>query len=729
MTKEQSPDLQVAMLRDHISKQGLENQKLQQQVTQLAALNRFAQEVTRYLSVDEVIGCAHRQIQSFINPDVVLSFLKQGDSLICLNPGKGIHPVEINSPIKKKVGQCLCGIVAETGNPLYSIDIHRDERCTLTECKDAGLTSFAALPLFAGMRTIGVIALASRQKRDFSEQDAFLRTLAAHVGSSLYNAELYEQVRQQADVLKEMLIQHEQMERALEQEASFRKAIVERASEGFCVCRRIKDKPFLHFSVWNDRITEITGYSMEEINRHGPGRMILRAPDGGLPQKDTIKRMLRGEECRLNEVEIIRSDGERRIVSISTAVLTSDQAVPHILAIIQDDTARAASMDALLNAKKFEAAGVMAGGIAHDFNNLLTVILGSISLVREEAGWVRSVLPLLNQAEQSCMQAKDLTMKLITFATGGTPQKRIGNIENLLRDTVKLTLAGTSFQEDVKVSKGLWAVEFDAEQITDALRHVLANAMDASKEGGRIEVQAENWEPPSLEEAKRLSLSLGKFVRVSVRDFGRGIAEEDIHRVFDPYFSTKEKGNRKGMGLGLTTTYSIMKNHGGQVVISSERGAGTTVTMCFPAKEACLETPPAPRAEHSGAKKRILVMEDEAILATLAGNMLSHLGYEPTIVTNGKETCQWYRKAIEEGAPYDAVILDLTIKGGAGAEKALQQLKEIDPGVRAIVSSGHVNAPVILEYSRYGFNARIVKPYTLVQLRETIAAVLKDKTG
>jgi PAS domain S-box-containing protein len=717
----------IPELERRLLTQARKNEQLRRQVVQLTALHRLSQEVMRHLTIRQVITAAHEQIRSILSPDWGVSYLRRGDWLIQQDPGQITYPAKIESPSEIKVGQCLCGLVVETGQPVYSADIRCDDRCTLNACKSSGITSFAGFPLFIGSRIGGVLGIASLGKRDFSELGPFLRAIAQWVGKGLYNAEIHEQTQQHADVLKEMVRQQARRESKLENEVSFRNAIIENAAEGLCVCSETGLPPHLHFSVWNDRMTEITGYGIEEINRLGWYHMISKTPERQNSLVDSIKGAFLGEKCCVDELEIVRPDGQRRIVSASSSLMKPMDGTLHVLTIVQDITARVVTMEALLKARKLEAASVFAGGIAHDFNNLLTVVLGSITLAKQEAGVMVPAGKFLSQAEKACMQAKALTSKLIAFATGGMPVKRFGSIEELLRDTVRLSLAGTSLIEEVRVSDALWEIEFDAEQLKHALANVLANAVEASDEGGRIHVWAENTLITSPDALRGTSLAPGKFVTILIRDYGRGISKENMARVFDPYFSTKEKGARKGMGLGLTATYSIVRNHGGHITMESKIGVGTAVKLYFPAREkSAINKPVRYHLKRGMQKKNILMMEDEKTLSELAGDMLTCLGYNAVLVENGREAIEKYKASLRDGRPYDAVILDLTIRGGIGARETLSQLKKMDPGICAIVSSGHVMAPEITDFSRYGFKAAVVKPYTLNQLDEVLTQVFAE---
>jgi CheY-like chemotaxis protein len=211
-------------------------------------------------------------------------------------------------------------------------------------------------------------------------------------------------------------------------------------------------------------------------------------------------------------------------------------------------------------------------------------------------------------------------------------------------------------------------------------------------------------------------LKTGKYVRISIVDQGSGITEKDLIRIFDPYFTTKTKGT----GLGLTTTYSIMKRHDGHIQVTSQLDTGTTVDLYLPATE--MEVPAETRPEpviYNG-RGRILVMDDDEMVRELLTQILTHLGYQVDEAENGETTLEKYRLAMNNGNPVDMIIMDLTIPGGMGGKETIKELKMIDTDVKAIVSSGYSNDPIMANYQDYGFVGVLNKPYNV----ETLSAAL-----
>ena len=376
----------------------------------------------------------------------------------------------------------------------------------------------------------------------------------------------------------------------------------------------------------------------------------------------------------------------------------------------------------LLNAKKLEAIGILAGGIAHDFNNLLFVILGNISMVQMK---LRDdpVSRHLAEAEKACLRAKDLTQKFITFSSGGGPLKNLVSISNMVEDALSLILSGSNLVSDIDMPADLWKADIDEDQMRQALTGIFANAKEAMPRGGALRVRAENLEIP--DKGPPYFLKHGRYVKLIIMDEGTGIPEENLDKIFNPYFSTKYRGSQKGMGFGLAITHSVIKRHNGRIKIESELGKGTRVTIVLPASTARDSLYTGPRLVSVG-RKRVLVMDDEEMLGDLAKTMIEHLGYEAGIAMNGEEALEMYAESMEEGREWDVLILDLTVKGGMGGMETLQKLQYLNPEVKAIVSSGYSSDPIMSEYSRHGFRGILTKPYALEQLKEVLGGILQD---
>ncbi len=372
-------------------------------------------------------------------------------------------------------------------------------------------------------------------------------------------------------------------------------------------------------------------------------------------------------------------------------------------------------------ADKLESLGVVAGGIAHDFNNLLTTILGNLSLVLLRPNIETEIGERLAAAKRATNRAQELALQLLTFAKGGTPVKQTVAIHQLLRDTLSLALHGSKASMQVQLPDDLWPVDIDPGQISQVLNNLAVNADQAMPAGGILRVMAENIDlaTPSVS----LGLRAGRWVKISIQDQGIGIPEEYVKKIFDPYFTTKPKGS----GLGLATAYSIIKNHGGLIGVDSNPGEGSTFTICLPASENEIHAAanaPVPMAANGSA--RILVLDDEEAICMLVTCALEPLGYEVTETNDGTDALIAYEKAMKEGRPYDLVISDLTIPGGMGGQETIKRLHRLDPDVRAIVSSGYANDPVMSQHEEYGFCGMIAKPYEIDALGRKVAEVLAE---
>ncbi|NIM18312.1 MAG: response regulator [Candidatus Aminicenantes bacterium] len=384
--------------------------------------------------------------------------------------------------------------------------------------------------------------------------------------------------------------------------------------------------------------------------------------------------------------------------------------------------------EVLLKAQKLEAIGVLAGGVAHDFNNLLAVILGNASMAKMESEPENGIVDLLNEIEKATLRAVDLTQKFLTFSSGGTPMRKPLSMKKLIDNVVSLECSGSNIVCDCSLPADLWKVDGDEGQVRQFFYNVIENAKEAMPWGGNIEIKAENikvnaGKRKGIESA--MSISPGSYVKIVIKDNGRGIPKGDLPNVFDPYYSTKQRGTAKGMGLGLTVAYSILAKHGGYLHIESECGKGTEVYVYLPAiPDKAAEKKERSRAD-TGAGKRILVMDDEEMVLNISNQMLKRLGYDVGLAKNGEEAVELYQQALISGQRFDVLILDLTVKGGMNGEDAIKQLLQIDPEVKAIVISGYATNPVMSDFESYGFKAALTKPFMWSQLKDVLKKLLE----
>ncbi|HAP66223.1 MAG TPA: hybrid sensor histidine kinase/response regulator, partial [Nitrospinae bacterium] len=306
------------------------------------------------------------------------------------------------------------------------------------------------------------------------------------------------------------------------------------------------------------------------------------------------------------------------------------------------------------------------------------------------------------------------------FAKGGTPVRKTISIIKLLRDDVEFACRGSNVKCSLNIPDDLWPVDIDEGQINQVIYNIVINAGHAMSEGGTVELSAENINAYA---DNRYFVKEGKYVKIAISDTGSGISEENLNKIFDPYFTTKKTGS----GLGLASAYSIIKNHDGYISVESKVGKGTTFYIYLPKSQ----SEAAVIKEHEEGlvygEGKILVMDDEEILRTAAGMILGELGYSADFARDGKEAIKLYKKAKDSGEPFNAVLMDLTIPAGMGGKEAIKELIKIDPDIRAIVCSGYSNDPIMSEYKDYGFSAAIVKPYNIDELSRTINEVVKGK--
>jgi PAS domain S-box-containing protein len=430
----------------------------------------------------------------------------------------------------------------------------------------------------------------------------------------------------------------------------------------------------------------------------------------------------------LPENATLRSkDGlERVIEQVASPIRDSKNEIAGVVLVFRDITERQRTEDERRKAETLEQLGLLAGGIAHDFNNLLTAIIGNISLASLLLPPNDEMVTRLNDAKNASLRARDLAQQLLTFARGGAPIKKTASIGKLIQDTVSFSLRGSHSRSEFHFGADLWPAEIDPGQISQVIANLVVNADQAMPNGGTLRVACENFVYDGTAEPVIPDLAPGDYIRITIKDEGVGISEHYLKRIFDPYFTTKSHGN----GLGLATTYSIIKNHNGLIMVESQLHVGSTFTIYLPAlKDQALPAEPAtlthaPAAGSGLGTGRILIVDDEEAIRALVEFTLTRLGYQVTQAENAVDGVNIYREKFEEGERFDAVILDLTLPGGMGGKEALKKLIEIDPTVNAIVSSGYATDATMSRYQDFGFRGVIAKPYEASELGRIVHDVI-----
>ena len=461
-----------------------------------------------------------------------------------------------------------------------------------------------------------------------------------------------------------------------------------------------------------------------------------------------------------------REGAEHIIEQVASPIRDSKNEVAGVVLVFRDITERQRNEAERRKAETLEQLGLLAGGIAHDFNNLLTAIIGNISLASLLLPPDDEMATRLNDAKNASLRARDLAQQLLTFARGGAPIKKTASIGKLIQDTVSFSLRGTHSRSEFLFGADLWPAEIDPGQISQVIANLVVNGDQAMPNGGTLRVSCDNFTYQSDTTPAIPDLLPGDYIRISIRDEGMGIPENCLKRIFDPYFTTKAKGNgldwrrptrlsrtttthhrritgplrlhfhypppppppppAKGNGLGLATTYSIIKNHNGLITVESQVHYGSTFTLYLPAskhQEMPVEPPRQLNQVISGTG-RILIVDDEEAIRALVEFTLERLGYQVTQAESALEGVEIYREKLEAGERFDAVILDLTLPGGMGGKEALKKLIEIDPTVNAIVSSGYALDATMSRYQDFGFRGVIAKPYEAAELGKIVHEVI-----
>ncbi|MFQ5865902.1 MAG: PAS domain S-box protein [bacterium] len=486
------------------------------------------------------------------------------------------------------------------------------------------------------------------------------------------------------------------------------------------ICETTADGRFLYLS---PNIKEVLGYSPKDILGNSLFNFI-HPEDSTAIKKEFDKAIYNFTAFRVL-FRCQHKNGEWRWFESAGKPYKNTNGEVRGIAVCRDISERKKLEEEILKASKLESLGVLAGGIAHDFNNILTAILGNVSLAKIDVGPKNDLFTVLADAENACLQAMDLTQQLLTFSRGGAPVKKTASISELIKDTVEFTLRGSNVKCEYFIPDDIWPVEIDEGQMSQVINNLIINADQAMPEGGNIKIWVENL---TINTIRGLPLKSGNYVKISFEDQGVGIPKEFMPKIFDPYFTTKQKGS----GLGLATSYSIIKNHDGLITVESRLGVGTTFHIYLPAsrnrflKKKQIKKVVS-RKRPFVSKGRILVMDDELAVRKSVCRMLNRIGYEVELAEDGTEAIELYKKAKDSGLPFDAVLMDLTIPGGMGGKEAIHLLNEIDSNIKAIVSSGYSNDPVISDFKNYGFRGVVAKPFEINSLCQVLEKVILNK--
>ncbi len=591
-----------------------------------------------------------------------------------------------------------------TNNALLLRDLPPDQefrRSPRNQCVHHGYASTALVPIRCREQTVGLIQLSDHRKGCFTlTAIELLEGIAAHIGAALMR-------RRAEDILRES----EEMHRAIITASPIPMALHD-------------DRERIFFL--NPSFVQTFGYTLADIPTIADW-WPKAYPDE--TYRASVVELWRTELAQLQrtgsfmpvEATVRCRDGTDKTVLSSVAALPGSLAHT-FLSVFSDITEHKRTEEELLKIQKLQSIGTLAGGIAHDFNNILQGLFGNISLAKDSLSKEHPSHRLLEEAEKSLCMAVRLTKQLLTFAKGGEPVKEHISLSALVEEVVRFDLSGSPVSLVYQAQEGLWQVHADKGQLQQVISNLSINARQAMPNGGHLYVTLANAE---LDADAVPGLRAGQYVKVVVRDEGGGIDPQLQDRIFDPYFTTKPTGN----GLGLATVYSIIRKHNGSVLVSSAQGQGATFTLYLPASPHPVQAEPvAPPAEKLAAPRsaRVLVMDDEEPVRKLVVLILAAAGHNVETAADGQAAIAKCRQAVQAGRPFDVAIMDMTVPGGMGGKEAVHEILAMIPTIKAIVSSGYSEDPVMASPSEYGFCAAMAKPYSPLALQAIVAEVLRS---
>lgn len=662
--------------------------------------------VSRYDAGENLIRCIYARIENESYdatkfPPIPLEPESHGTQSIVIRTGEPVIISDWDNQVKHN-----------TGEKYYA----GDDRVVREEELPEGAKytrSALIIPMKLEDEVFGVVQVSSYRLDAYTNDDLkLLSAISVQVSSSIKNAILYETAQRE-------ISERQKAEEALSAEKE-RLTVTLKSIGDAVVATDVNGQVIL----MNGIAEELTGWNQEDaIGKHLNKIFQINDSKTGKKYLNSFEDIIATGEMddSTSRTVLKEKDGlERPVAYVGAPIRDMESNTIGIVLVFRDITPQLKMEEELQQASRLESIGLLAGGLAHDFNNLLTAILGNVSLARILLNPESDEYGILGKAEKASERAKDLTQQLLTFSKGGVPIKKAASIADLIRETTEFALGGSKSRYDLSISEDLWPVEMDEGQISQVIENLIINADQAMPDGGVIRITAKNTvfekeEDPLVEE--------GKYILISIKDKGVGIPDRQIEKIFDPYYTTKQKGS----GLGLSIVYSIIKKHDGRITVKSEMGIGTTFRILLPATQKETVRESERKRKIISIKGNILVMDDEEIVLDVAKAMLERFGCTVEGAINGNEAVRKYRESMESGNYFDAVILDLTISGGMGGKQTIIQLLSIDPEVKAIVSSGYSNDPVMANYSEYGFTDFIAKPFSSLELNRKIRKILNLK--
>jgi signal transduction histidine kinase/CheY-like chemotaxis protein/putative methionine-R-sulfoxide reductase with GAF domain len=676
--------------------------------------------ISSSLMQEDVIQTALEGVVDSVGCDVVLFFLRREKRLELKATVQTDPSIVMDRKVQHHVGECLCGLAARAGEPIYSVDITSDIRCTFQECKVAGMRSFAAIPMKDSTGVLGILGLASKSVRNFQKQAAFLETLAAIISIGIRNSMQHEQMLRHTANLELEIKERNRAERAVRHSEAQLRAFVANAPYGITRASVSHDR----FLSVNPATVKMLGYdSEEEILALRLTRDLYWNTQG---RRDFLAILPNDGYFSGIEAHWKRKDKKRITVHISGWVVQNPKHPDDkiIEGIFEDVTQQRLLEEQLLQAQKMEAVGRLAGGIAHDFNNLLMVIMAQSELLMIDID--ESARHRAEKILEVSRRAAELTGQLLAFSRKQATQPTVTTLNRLLGGVSEMLprLVGENIDVRVALCEDPWPLKTDRSQFEQVIMNLAVNARDAMPDGGMLTIETANCEIGDEYIVSHPIMPAGKYVMLAVTDSGTGIDPETQEHMFEPFFTTKEPG--KGTGLGLSMVYGIVKHNNGFIWVYSEPDQGACFKIYLPkseGEEIAEVRKTEPRARTAKRKSTVLLVEDDHNLREVITEFLK-MGGHTVIVADSLETA--YNVALKRKNEIDLLLTDVVLRDGNG-NQLVARLEKQGCIFKVVYMSGY-SPKAIVHHGAIGAETLFLqKPFSSVTLIEMVEAALSAK--
>jgi PAS domain S-box-containing protein len=661
---------------------------LEEQKQEVLALNAIAEAVNRALEITYLLQNALLEVQRVLPAEYGWIYLVEGDRLV-LKSSRGTEGLSAAIlPSGSLIGDpSLSWIQAPR-----AVSVNANEQRSV-DPKD--IRAWASVPIMMKDAFSGLIIVAGKNRTAMAEKQLeLIAAFANQIGVALENATLFERLRRSEERYMDLFENSPDMYHLVNRDGTI------------VSCNRTE--------------ADLLGYRKEDLVGHS----ILKLYS--LDYHDQARKLLEqifehGKGVQGLEEQLVDRKGELLDVSLNTSIIYDDQGQPILMRAVARDITEKKKLEAkILHAQRIDSIGNLAGGISHDFNNILTSILGSTAIMKRKMKKTDQWYRFAEIIETAAKRGAALTRQLLTFARKGSIQFKPVVINDIVDET--LHLFERSIDKTITIRKNfreeLCLISGDDGQIQQAILNLLINARDAMPDGGAITIHTKRIDiETKLTDAIGEQRS-GEFVSVSIRDEGIGMDHAIRQRIFEPFFTTKDQG--KGTGLGLSVVYGVVNSHNGFITVQSEPQKGTEFTLCFPLlSEGSVALHRGKKRPLARGKETVLIIDDEMDIGEVIAGMLSNLGYDVSVVQSGQQALSVY----EEGQRFDAIILDMNMPEMGGKE-TFYRIKNIDPEVRVIISTGYSNTVIDGTPFKDAIDGFLQKPYQLEELSKTMREVL-----